>query len=433
MALDKISAHPQRVALSNELHARPFPILSAPARAAAVAIERDGDEDTDRAFLIRLLDRYGAAHPAPGADHLTAYLGKVTLKWERHTEFMTFTLYADGVAEVPFNGELFEFFPSEWLSDAPGRLLTSILVRVEREESLASASARLSKVGSDWFYSEAMAAATVLEGDALVAGDFRMDPAGHIRFAVFKLGKTGSDRVGRIVQRLIEIETYKTVAMLTLPIARDVFARLTTLDREMSRVVHDMGDASDDSQRTLDRLLDLSSTVESFSAETAYRFTAAEAYSALVHQRVAVLREERVAGHQLFSEFMMRRFEPAMRTCRSARERLVDISNRAARASRLLSTRVTVATNIQNRELLKKMDRRAALQLRLQETVEGLSVVAISYYAVNLLSTFLSPAAEPLGITAGWLTAGLVPPVVIAVAWAVRRIRRLANERSRPD
>jgi len=136
------------------------------------------------------------------------------------------------------------------------------------------------------------------------------------------------------------------------------------------------------------------------------------------------LREERFLGRQTFSEFMMRRFSPTVRTCQAAQKRLQDISDRAARASDLLSTRVNVRTAAQNRTLLEQMDKRSELQLRLQETVEGLSVVAISYYCVNLFSYLLFP----LAVFQGWekynLTAFLVIPVALSVFYMVRRVRR---------
>lgn len=430
MSLSGLKIHPERIALSNELHARPFPVLTAPGGAASIAIERDTSKpDSDRDHLISLMDRYGAAHPAPGASHHSVDLGKVRLKWERHSEFATYTLLADQVSELPFSGDLFKFFPDEWRAQSSGRLLSSVLVRIEAAKTTADVIKRIRNVGSDWFYDEAMAAAFVLEKEAAIVGDFRLDDQGHIRFAVFQIGDTDAHRIGRIVQRLIEIETYKTMSMLTLPIARDVFARLSDLDRDLGNVVSGMTQKTGDPQTDLNHLLDISSRVESFSAETAFRFTAAEAYSALVYSRVEVLREERLAGYQMFSEFMMRRFEPAMRTCQSASARLAGISGRAARASRLLGTRVSVQVNDQNRKILETMDKRAALQLRLQETVEGLSVVAISYYAVSLLVKFLYPFAGQVGLSESWIGTMVVAPVVLVVWLMVRNIRKMAEKR----
>ena len=175
---------------------------------------------------------------------------------------------------------------------------------------------------------------------------------------------------------------------------------------------------------TLERLLKLSAEVEHLVATSAFRFGAAGAYEALVNQRIQVLREERIGGRQLFSEFMMRRFDPAMRTCRSAEQRLSDLSGRAERAANLLRTRVDVANQAQNVEVLKAMNTRAAMQLRLQETVEGLSVVAISYYALSLAGHLFAPVAEAFHVSEAALFALLTLPVVVVVWLMVRRIRR---------
>lgn len=431
MSLSGLEIHPERIALSNESHARPFPVLQAPSSAASIAIERDlADPESDGYHLITLLDRYGAAHPVPYASHHSADLGKVRLKWERHSEFVTYTLFSDEVSDVPFSADLFKFLPANWRDKSPGRLLSSVLVRIEAAKTPTEVIERVHEIGPEWFFEDAMAAAFVLEKEAAIVGDFRLDEQGHIRFAVFQVGDTGGHRMGRIVQRLIEIETYKTMSMLTLPIARDVFARLSDLDHDLGDVVSGMIEETDNSQQELNHLLDISSKVESFSAETAFRFTAAEAYSALVYSRVSVLREARLSGYQLFSEFMMRRFEPAMRTCRSASARLADISGRAARASRLLGTRVSVQVNDQNRKILETMNRRAALQLRLQETVEGLSVVAISYYAVNLLMKLLFPFGQQIGLNENWVGAIVVVPVVFTVWMMVRNFRKMAEKRA---
>jgi uncharacterized membrane-anchored protein len=144
-----------------------------------------------------------------------------------------------------------------------------------------------------------------------------------------------------------------------------------------------------------------------------------------------MLREERLAGRQLFSEFMVRRFDPAMRTCHATERRLAELATRASRIAELLRTRVNVAVEAQNQELLESMDRRAALQLRLQETVEGLSVVAISYYAVSLAAYLLAPLAKGAGLDKSVLTAAAVIPVVGLVWWLVRRMRKRISGRGR--
>ena len=418
--------HPMRFQLPNELHARPFPTLEAPCRAAYLAFKpatnaAARERDEDRAHLIELLDRYGAPHPQPGATHWFGAIGNHMLKWESHTEFVTYTLFGRGVAEVPFDAATFAMFPDDWLANAPGVRVTSILLRVE-QANLADTTGVDAKLES-WFVPESLAVARVLDDAAVVAGDFRIDPAGHMRFAVFTNPETGPRRLGRIVQRLTEIETYKSMSMLGFARARETSAELGTLDARLGQAMEAMTRTSDAAE-TLDELLSISSSLETLRARAAFRFAATGAYEAIVNQRIAILREERFGGRQTFAEFMMRRFDPAMRTVKATDTRLQATAERAIRAGDLLRTRVDVDRSAQNQKLLESMDRRADLQLRLQRTVEGLSVVAISYYAVNLVLYLLTPVAAPLGVEKLLLGAIVTPVVIGGVWWMVRRIRK---------
>jgi uncharacterized membrane-anchored protein len=421
-----IEDHPLRYQLANELHARPFPSLEAPGRAAYLAIKQpkdaaQRDRALDRAHLIALLDRFGAQHPQPGATHYFGEIGRHKLKWESHTEFVTYTVFGQGAAERPFDAHTFRVFPEEWLADAPGTRLTSALIRLEEIVGDEGIGDKL----DEWFVAESLAVSRILDDAAVMAGDFRIDPAGHVRFAVFVRPGTGSRRIGRIVQRLCEIETYKTMSMLGLARVRESGPRLTVLDQELTDLMGGMNaEHLKSADETLKGLLKVSAELENMLARSSFRFGATAAYEALVHQRVEVMREERFEGRQTFEEFMMRRFDPAMRTVKAGELRLQQMAERATRAGNLLRTRVDVERSAQNQELLASMDKRADLQLRLQRTVEGLSVVAISYYAVNLALYLLGPAEGALGIGKPWLAA-IVTPVVVLLVWGmVRRIRQ---------
>ncbi len=210
-----------------------------------------------------------------------------------------------------------------------------------------------------------------------------------MRFAVFASDAIGERRVGRIVQRLCEIETYKSMSMLGFARVRDMGAQLGALDTRLTELVEAMSAVGSKAEETLQALLAISAELETLSAQSSFRFGATWAYEALVNQRIEALRETRYDGWQSFGEFMMRRYQPAMRTVKSAQERLDAMSSRGVRAANLLRTRVDVERSAQNQALLESMDRRSDLQLRLQRTVEGLSVVAISYYAVSLASYML--------------------------------------------
>ena len=417
--------HPLRQSSANELHARPFPTVAAPARAAFFAYksaddETGRDEVADRTHLCRLLDMYDVAHPDDGATHFFGQLGSVWVKWECHTEFVTYTAILDDKGNVPFDGSEFDIFPAEWLADLPGLTLSSTSLRIESDLETELIKGKL----SDWFVSESLAVSRVLDNAAVIAGDYRMDGNGHLRFAVFVPPSTGRRRVGRIVQRLNEIEVYKTMSMLGLIRARALSSELNLIDTEMSELVAALADDQISAEDNLHALLRLSAKLEHHSARVAYRFAASKAYSAIVAQRIEVLREGQFEGRQTFREFMMRRFDPAMRTVQALDARLQDLIARAIRTGDLLRTRVDVERQGQSQELLTSMNRRADVQLRLQKTVEGLSIVAISYYATGLVLYVLAPVAAMSDWPKGVLTACVVPVVVGVVYLALRRIRR---------
>ena len=420
-----IPDHPLRYKLANELHARPFPTMEAPCTAAYLAIKQPNmaatrDRSKDIEHLIDLLDRHGAAHPQPDATHYYGQIGRHWLKWEQHTEFVTYTIFTDGVSDHPFDPLAFEAFPAEWLEQAPGERVTSILLRIDDRPSDEEVSTAL----GEWFVPESLAVSAVLDDAAVVAGDFRIDDNGHQRFAVFVSEGTGARRIGRIVQRLCEIETYKSMSMLGFARVREMGPELNTLDTQLTGLMGAMAEETSPAEETLQKLLAISADLEMVAARCSFRFGATGAYEAIVNQRIHALREVRWHGRQSFAEFMLRRYEPAMRTVKSAESRLQSMSSRSIRASNLLRTRVDVERSAQNQMLLESMDKRADLQLRLQRTVEGLSVVAISYYALNLALYIVQPFGASVGLSKTSVAALLTPVVVLLVWWLVRSIRK---------
>lgn len=421
-----IPDHPLRYSLVNELHARPFPALHVPCMAAYVAIKEpddaaNRDRAADRAHLLALLDRHGSGHPQPDATHFSGTIGRAELKWESHTEFVTYSAFTPGLSDRPFDPMEAKVFPAEWLAVAPGKRLASVLIRVERlPDSEEEVLARL----EEWFVAESLAVSWVVDGAAVIAGDFRIDAAGHMRFVVFVREGVGARRIGRIVQRLCEIETYRAMSMLGLMRSRELSARLNALDPKLSALVSGLDASNHSPEDALNELLSISAELESLAVRFSFRFGATGAYEAIVNQRIEVLRETRLQGRQTFGEFMMRRYDPAMRTVKSTENRLAAMAERAQRAAELLRTRVDVERSAQNQKLLESMDRRADLALRLQHTVEGLSVVAISYYAVSLAAYAAYPLTEAVGLSKGMATAILTPLVIGAVWLGLRRIRK---------
>ena len=422
--------HGLRRALTNEMHARPFASLTAPQRATHLAMLSGEDAaEADRRHVADLCARLGAAGPARGDTHRMVDLGAVRLKWERHAEFSTYTFFETPALETPADGTSaifaapgFDSLPAEWLAGLPGELLVGTRLALATAATAPFDLAALTRL----FGSDNLAGSTVASGAAAVFLDFRIheDGFGHILVHDRHLLPR---QAGRLAQRLLEIEAYRTMALLALPIARRYGANLgraaTRLTDITGRMTAIRGGLSDE-RRLLSELTDLSAEIEGMAAAADFRFGAARAYYALVRHRVDELREERISGLQTLAQFLDRRLAPAMRTCEAIAERLERLSRRIGGTGDLLRTRVDIQLEAQNTDLLRSMNRLARLQLRLQQTVEGLSVAAISYYLVGLVS-YAAKAAKSAGLSVNAeLVAGIaIVPVVAAVAFGVRRLR----------
>jgi uncharacterized membrane-anchored protein len=413
--------HAQRFLLANEVHARPNEALSAPERLSYVAlIVPAEDKAREHAHVAALCERYGALPPPVDAIHFSIDLGVFRLRWQRHTEFTAYTFMKTGTADRPFASPVSQLVPPEWLAGIPGRTIVAAHADlIRRSEGLPGASEI-----SAAFEGNYVVGADIGDGVASAFTDFRVHSDGFGRFLVYDRGMSRYQS-GRMLQRLFELETYRMMALLALPVARELSPKLSRMERELADVTATMAREEADDPTLLDRVTQLAAEAESAVAATQYRFGAARAYHTLVKSRIEELREKRLPGTQTIHEFMARRLAPAMATCESVAARQVDFSERVARASRLLSTRVDIVREKQNQALLASMNRRARLQLRLQQTVEGLSIAAITYYGVGLVGYVMK------GIKAGGarfdadLATGIAVPVVaILAALGLRMARR---------
>lgn len=414
-------SHPQRYQLANEVHARPHEALKAPERAFYLAVLVDAEARAkEHAHVAALCERYGRHAPPADAIHFSADLGPLRLRWERHTEFSSYTFFVRGAGSSPFAEPAAAAVPPEWLAHIPGRSLVALHAElVERDKPVPGGSGIAAAFGGNY-----VVGAGVGDGAGAAFTDFRVHADGCGRVLVFDR-ELSRYQAGRSLQRLFEIETYRMMALLALPVARALAPRLAAMERELAQVAASLARGGGSDEALLEQLTQLAAKVESAIGESRYRFGATRAYHELVNARIAELRERRLSGTQTIREFMQRRLEPAMATCDSTARRLLELSERVARASSLLSTRVGVARERQNQELLAQMNRRARLQLQLQETVEGLSVVAITYYAVGLVGH----AAEAFE-AGGWhvnppLAMGIaILPVAALAALGARYVRR---------
>ncbi len=414
--------HPLRLALNEEVHARPPEALSRPLRLTFLAMYSDPKlRAREREHVAALAARYGVQPPAEGAAHFSADLGAFRLKWERHAEFTRYKFIVTGAGEDPFADPALAVVPADWLAALPGTVMVATHAALLAADVLETDVERLS---ARHFAGNVLVGAGIAGGAGTAFTDFRLHD-GFGRLLLLDRGMSPR-QAGRMMQRLLEIDTYRLMALLALPVAQGLTPWLNDAERELAQITTALVDSTEtDEPALLDRLTRLEAQIESRESENHYRFNAAVAYHELVQRRIEELREVRIQGLQTFREFTDRRLAPAMATCRSVAGRIDSLSGRVARATQLLSTRVDVSRERQNQQVLASMDRRAAAQLRLQQTVEGLSVAAITYYIVGLLSYAAKGlAAAGLPLDAELVAAASIPLVVLAVAWGVRKVRR---------
>lgn len=434
--------HPLRVPLAAEVHSRPFLKMEAPESLTHLAIYASDrtaqgidNATTQHATLQALCQHFGVAAPQGGANYFYHDFGRFRLKWECHTEFASFT-FAQHHDEDLSPGEAFNQVP---LANLPQQWLMSLNGTV-----IVAAHVVLDKPTTRWSEG-ALAMRKLFEGSALVGSqtlqdgevwtDFLIQSDGFSRFVVRDLGLR-EQQASRLVQRVLEIETYRMMALLGLPHAQRASPVLNAIESELamltatmvrtdSRPTEFLSDTGADEEAQLRELTALAARIEMLALDNSYRFSASQAYQRLVQARIDELRETRIEGMPTVGEFMERRLVPAMNTCAAVARRQQALAQRIAQSNDLLRTRVGIVQEQQNRAILLSMNRRAAQQLHLQQAVEGLSVVAISYYSVGLLS-YVGKAAK----AAGWpidpdiATGLLIPMVVLAVWLGLRRLHR---------
>ncbi|MFZ9665679.1 MAG: DUF3422 family protein, partial [Limnohabitans sp.] len=403
--------HLQRLALHNEVHARPPEPVGVPMVISHVVMGIDRESrQASRSHLVQLLRNHHLAIPEETTTHLRADFGSWRLRWELHTEFVTWTFMREGDPGVPGiePESALQAVPQAWLSNLPGACLARIHVWAMAHTDSSA----------DWvsrhLHEETLVASRVANDHATVYTDFQLHPDGFSRIVLFS-DALPPRQLGRLIQQLLEIESYRMAALLGLPAARDAGTVLADAERELAELAQAIRSAQREEEAgLLDRLTRLAGQVEGQYAASHSRFSASRAYFELVDQRIRDIRESRLGGMQTIGEFMERRLTPARSTCDWAVRRQTALSERVSRMSNLLRTRVEIEQQQSSQELLATMNRRQGLQLQLQSTVEGLSVAAITYYIVGLVNYTadgLSRLGWPWGVEI--TTAASVPVVTL--------------------
>jgi len=423
--------HPDRTFLAQEVHARVPEALESPSRITYVAVlVESADRDGEWQHVAALCRHFDVEPPSRDANHFVADLATVRLKWERHGEFSGFTFVVAGRSPSPFSDPPIQHLPPGWLAGIPGRTLFAANVEVipmgPREPDAVFL--------ANQFGDQLVMGAEIGGGAGFAFTDFRVRSDGFERFVIVDRSFTARQS-GRMVQRLLELEAYRMMALLALPLVRPVSAAMVADEQALTELTAALATTEADDEALLQRLTRLAAEVQGTVTRTQFRFSACRAYHELVKARIAELRERRLPGIQPIGEFMTRRFSPAFAACMNAAQRLRELSERIGQASALLSTRVDIVHEQQNQRLLEAMNIRAERQFRLQQAVEGLSVAAIVYYCAGLTG-YLAKALKSVGLAIDEeITVGIaIPFIALLCLWALRRAhRRMARVGTVPE
>ncbi|MDF1686585.1 MAG: DUF3422 domain-containing protein [Parvibaculaceae bacterium] len=424
--------HPQRKRLNDELHSRPAAAVDGNLLCSHLAfITGENGFDTEKTSLRGLAAHFGVAAPDHIGNHITLDLGPMKLVWERHTEFSTYT-FSHALDETISPEDAFSYppthhLPPQWRSQLEGELLVAINLVL-----LKAAPDDLEPTLPSVFGDNTIIGSVVSGGKATTWTDFQIHTDRASRMLVANDSLTPG-RTGRLVQRLLEIETYRMMSLLAFPLARTITPQISEMETQLAEIASQTALTSglEDEQKQLNALTQLAAKVEMLNARTDFRFSAAHAYHELVERRLNELDEQKLPGMQQISTFLNRRLSPAMRTTQSVERRLDTLSEHIARASALLRTRVEVSLQENNQQLLSSMESGVHMQIRLQETVEGVSVVAISYYLLGLLNYALKAVAKMgVPLDPGLVTGIAAPFVIGAIFLSGRALRRHLKHKS---
>lgn len=416
--LNNISIHPLREKLYNELHNRPFQSISNPAQLTHIAIQHQGKlKQQEHTFISLLCNRFQVSSPAETMPCFYQDFGLFSLRWERHLEYSTYTfIHQAPLTDQPFIKNAIDYVPSDWFEQMPAQVIGAVHLVIE-PENINETKHNVEQ----YFDNMPLIASAPVNSQAKVWSSFKLHEDGFGRFLIYQQALS-PEQLGRLVQQLLQLDTYRLMATLGLPLAQAINSELNQLDLQLQQVTTCIALGTEQNDRELlTQVSKIAAKVEDFRSQSTYRFSATNAYYDVVLQRMEELKEDEMLGYMTLQEFLMRRITPAVKTCRTASNHLEDISRRVTRASDLLRTRVEMVLQEQNQKLLKSMNHRAHVQMRLQQTVEGLSVAAISYYGMQLFETMLT-SLPTFGIEYNHeRVSGFAVPIVIGVVFISTR------------
>ena len=418
-----INFHSLKDSLIDELHNRPFPVIQLPAQVSNIVVLEPADRDSEIAGLKQLAEIHNMTPPDDGVSCYYQSSEDFDLRWERHNEFSTYTL----ICNKKLSGTAFEsgfsHISDDWLSTLSGQVISANHIDLRSAGEAPDSPEDL----DEYFDGRKLIGSKIYDGNAKLWTSMRSHSDGFSRTLLVDQGVDPS-QAGRAVRNLLEISTYRSMTLLALPTARELLPEISTLEQSLSATSEKLKliETMEDEQNLMTELIAEATQVERLIADNSFRFSATEAYFNLTETRLNMLREEKIPTIRTLKQFHVRRFIPAYNTCMSVVKRKQNLSQRIGRTSELLHSRLQLSLEDQNQRLLASMDKRSKIQLRLQQTVEGLSVVAITYYSMGLLRLMVEPlpVERYLYLSDSAVVAIATPIIFFSALMVVRRIRK---------
>jgi len=429
------------LSFKDELHARPYIKLGNNLRTFHFAyLIKENDENKSWNYLDKFLRKINFQKlPNESSKYWVAEGKDLTVRYECHTEFISLTLIYSNKIENKNKPKLFDenflnLLPIDFLENFPGDHFLSTWIE------MAPSNFNFKPIDiEEFFYHDNFAGSNVAEDGANVFMSFKSDRTDFLgsgfRRVFIQNKNLRTRRTGRLLQRIVELETYQVLSLLGLPQVRQETLNLSNLEKQITEITKSVSKtakknlnkksiAYPDYQKDLNELSYVVAKIEEIDSSSNYRLSATAAYYKLVEQRIQDLREERLESFQTNYEFLSRRLQPAIRTTEAFSRRLESLAIRAQRADNLVRTQIEMGVQIQNKNLLESMELRARAQLRLQETVESLSIVAITYYIVGLLSTLVDPINFDKFFISKTVFLALCVPIILVLIWYIAKMVR---------
>ena len=434
-----ITEHPMRRLLNDELHARKFNDFDGTGRFIRFVYFTQGDDRLLLAEINALLARWSLREMKADEKFIRLEADKFAVRVERHTEFMSLSLIDSdakmqkGLSNSAFDESAFDHLPFAQIKQIKHPIFHAMWLEIcQAKKTMPSADEMEARLQG-----RSVAGDMISTGGAQLYASFDIDSNGYSRMALMNMS-VASYRMGRVIQRIIEMETYRLMALLSLPKVKYHAPALDKAEDDLRQSTAMLAKAQRDETATqnvekadalLRQLTGLAADIEQIYSETSYRFSASLAYQDIVNARITSLKTSRLDGFQSIGGFLAKRMSPAIQSVTAFSRRIEHLSKRISRAGQLQRSQTELALQKQNRDLLTSMNKRTYAQLRLQQTVEGLSLAALTYYGVGLIG-YLAEGVS-WGVPASFVKALAVPVVAGLVFVTIRRIKRgLAQETS---